>query len=469
MGAALRRVQDRQTRAFWEHDLPSLSPRERSIPTEPFLNRLGRLLSDDLMRRLLCNPGPPLDVRLLIRERRSLMIKLPVDNDVIGEAASLVGVALFSLIYAATFDERDKDWRDTYTLIVDEFQNFVTSEFVKLFVGGRKYGAKLVLAHQYMNQLDQPGLDVNRRGILTARNVVAFHVTPHDATEVAPLFAQLEKKLNRPHLVADVASALEHHPAEVVKRFALRHVQPLIQGSRLGGRGSLDFGWGDRHFAVSDVRRALVLLNELLYEAERDGRENPGKQRGFLEAMQETSCFPYGEDARNSALTGLEADLSSVVDALIDEPILERQIPGSEAGVETLLPVLPLGQLSSRPASGRIRWRPTPCLPRWVALFRGSVWPTFLSGPIASTAQPALMSMSALLIVHADSPPSMEQEGSSHPDNRQNHRAKPSHQLLGDRLARNELPTPLTALLRPEPGVLRPRLRSAVSRGGSGR
>ncbi|MEU9573730.1 hypothetical protein AB0D62_28465 [Streptomyces massasporeus] len=333
----LHNVQVRDTRAYWEHDLFALSPRERSIQTEPFLNRLGRLLSDDLLRRLLCTPGPPLDVAQLVQQRRSLLIKLPVDSDVTGEAAGLVGVALFSLFYASTFDEREKDWRDSYTLVVDEFHNFVTSEFVKLFVGGRKYGARLVLAHQYMSQLDQPGLDVNKRGVLTARNIVCFHTTPHDATEIAPLFAQLEKNWNRPNLVADVASALDHHPAETVKRFAMRHVQPLIQGSRMRSGGWMDFGWGERHFDASDVRRVLAGLNELLYEAERDGYANSEKLDACIETMSEIA-FPYGD--REAVAPGLRDDLLTVTSALIDEPILERPPVGSAGEVATELPSL---------------------------------------------------------------------------------------------------------------------------------
>ncbi|MFD9030113.1 type IV secretion system DNA-binding domain-containing protein [Streptomyces sp. NPDC059567] len=105
---ALANVQDAEARAFWTHGLPSLSPRDHAFQTEPFLNRVTRLLSDDLLRRLLCNPGPPLDFGRLIRQRRSLLIKLPVAADVIGEAASLAGVALFSLVYASTFDDRPK-------------------------------------------------------------------------------------------------------------------------------------------------------------------------------------------------------------------------------------------------------------------------------------------------------------------------------------------------------------------------
>ncbi|MEU0214333.1 hypothetical protein ABZ281_04145 [Streptomyces sp. NPDC006265] len=340
VGPALRNVQDGDTRAFWEYDLSSLSPRERSIQTEPFLNRLGRLLAEDVLRRLLCNPGPPLDVGQLVRKRRSLLVKLPVDSDVIGEAAGLVGVTLFSLIYAATFDERGKDWRDNYTLIVDEFQNFVTSEFVKLFVGGRKYGAKLVLAHQYTNQLDQPGLDMNRRGVLTARNVVSFHTTPHDATEVAPLFAPLEKTWGRDNLVADVADALGRHPVEAVKKFALRHVQPLIQASSHSRNGSADFGWGEvSYYSPLKIRHALALLNEFLYEAERDGRVSASKKEAFIEAVYSADCFPYGE--RDAAKVRLDVDLSSVTVALIDEPILERQLATGAKEVVTLLPALP--------------------------------------------------------------------------------------------------------------------------------
>ncbi|MBB4984781.1 hypothetical protein [Streptomyces nymphaeiformis] len=372
ISAALRNVGDAQTRAFWEHDLPSLSSRERSIQTEPFLNRLGRLLADDLLRRLLCKPGPPLDVKSIIRGRRILLVKLPVDSDTAGEAASLVGVALFSLIYAATFDEQNRDWRDTYTLIVDEFQNFVTNEFVKLFVGGRKYGAKLVLAHQYTNQLDQPGLDVNRRGVLTARNVVAFHTTPYDASEVAPLFAQLDQQTD--NLVADVVASLERHPNEAVKQFGLRTASPLVNGSRLqlhrssateeepytivNGRKmyysshsarqvydttqypQLDFGFGTVPFDPEDARQVRQQLNSLLYEAQKTGRINPSHESRFIEGM---ATLSHREDShlRSDEKTRMEADLRVVIDALINEPLIERLSITGGGEILTQLPALP--------------------------------------------------------------------------------------------------------------------------------
>ncbi|MFC9883128.1 hypothetical protein ACFVJW_26580 [Streptomyces libani] len=338
---AVANIQDPDTRSFWTYDLPSLPQRDRSFQTEPILNRIKRLLSDDLLRRLLCSPGPPLGFRQLIRQRRTLLIKLPVDADVIGEAASLAGIALFSLIYATTFDDRPKDYRDTYTLIVDEFQNFVTSEFVRLFVGGRKYGAQLVLAHQYMGQLDLPGINVNRRGVLTARTVVSFHTTPYDAVEVSPLYAQLEKNWARDNLVVDVAAALERHPVEAVKKFALRHVKPLIQGSRLQGGGyptELDFGWGTHRFRPEDARHALTLLNEILYAAERNGHVSDIQRDAVVEAIADVSRYPYLLEDPDK--TRLDADLSTVLTALNADPIVEYQPVGGRT-VATQLPALP--------------------------------------------------------------------------------------------------------------------------------
>ncbi|MFD9030112.1 hypothetical protein ACFVZW_02930 [Streptomyces sp. NPDC059567] len=235
-----------------------------------------------------------------------------------------------------------RDHRDSYTLIVDEFQNFVTSDFVKLFVGGRKYGAKLALAHQYTNQLDLPGLESNRRGVLTARTVVSFHTTPYDAVEVAPLYAQLEMTWARDNLVADVAEALERHPVEAVKKFALRHVDPLIQASRMqdsGYRPSLDFGWGHHPFNPEQARSALSQLNELLYEAQRDGRASDSKRVAVVDAVLEVPRYFHPEDSEGIKAQ-LDSDLSAVLTALIADPLVEYRSVGGRS-VATQLPSLP--------------------------------------------------------------------------------------------------------------------------------
>ncbi|MEU2869726.1 hypothetical protein ABZ769_11010 [Streptomyces olivoreticuli] len=218
----------------------------------------------------------------------------------------------------------------------------MTSEFVNLFVGGRKYGAKLALAHQYMGQLDLPGLAVNRRGVVTAGTIVSFHTTPYDAAEVASCYAQLEKTWARDNLVANVAQELEHHANEAVKKFALRHVDPLIQGSRSHDTGyqrsEWDFGWGTHTFRPEDVRRALALLNELLYEAQKNGHVSDSQREAVVEAIAAVSYYPYQREEVDKRQ--LSADLSTVLNALVAVPIVEHQSAGGRT-VATQLPSLP--------------------------------------------------------------------------------------------------------------------------------
>ena len=45
--------------------------------------------------------------------------------------------------------------RKSFYLYVDEFHNFLTLSFADILSEARKYGLSLVLAHQYIEQLDE--------------------------------------------------------------------------------------------------------------------------------------------------------------------------------------------------------------------------------------------------------------------------------------------------------------------------
>jgi type IV secretory pathway TraG/TraD family ATPase VirD4 len=44
--------------------------------------------------------------------------------------------------------------RQQYSLYVDEFQNFATESFSDIFSEARKYGLNLIIAHQYIGQVN---------------------------------------------------------------------------------------------------------------------------------------------------------------------------------------------------------------------------------------------------------------------------------------------------------------------------
>jgi type IV secretory pathway TraG/TraD family ATPase VirD4 len=70
--------------------------------------------------------------------------------------AQLLGMILVSKIYNAAMSRAkipEKDRKDFY-LYVDEFQNFVSATFADILSEARKYKLCLIMAHQYIAQLE---------------------------------------------------------------------------------------------------------------------------------------------------------------------------------------------------------------------------------------------------------------------------------------------------------------------------
>ena len=74
-------------------------------------------------------------------------------------------------------DVAEKSRRDFY-LYVDEFPSFTTNAFASMLAEMRKYRVGLVLAHQYLTQLDEPMRDAILGNVGTT---VAFRVGLTDA------------------------------------------------------------------------------------------------------------------------------------------------------------------------------------------------------------------------------------------------------------------------------------------------
>ena len=70
--------------------------------------------------------------------------------------AQLLGMILVSKIYNSAMGRAKldpKDRKDFY-LYVDEFQNFVSGAFADILSEARKYRLGLIMAHQYIAQLE---------------------------------------------------------------------------------------------------------------------------------------------------------------------------------------------------------------------------------------------------------------------------------------------------------------------------
>jgi hypothetical protein len=182
----VRSVRNPVVRAFWEHEFAHYPPRFQAEALAPIQNKLGALLSDPNLYRILVAPKVDLRFRRLMDESRVLLVNLSKGQ--VGEDSALVlGGMIVSTIGLAAFSRANvaEIARPPFNLYVDEFQNFTTLSFANMMAELRKYGVGLTLANQHLAQLD-PAI---RQAVLgNAATLISFRVGPDDAAVLAREF-----------------------------------------------------------------------------------------------------------------------------------------------------------------------------------------------------------------------------------------------------------------------------------------
>jgi hypothetical protein len=198
---ALARVQDPVVRIFWAKEFPALGKSFSAEVTAPVLNKLGALASP-VVRRLVGQAAPRLDLKTVLDERRILLVDL---SGIGKDAAQFIGALIVTgldLAAHARAGSRPSE-RSPFLLVADEFPTYTTRSFLSLLAEGRKFGLCAALAHQHAAQLDQE----TRAAILgNAGTLAAFSLSADDAKTIEGEFA--------PELVAaDLVRLRRHHLA----------------------------------------------------------------------------------------------------------------------------------------------------------------------------------------------------------------------------------------------------------------
>jgi type IV secretory pathway TraG/TraD family ATPase VirD4 len=180
------RLRNETVRRFWRHEFENYHFRQRADMVAPIQNKLGALLSDPTVYRILVEPKQDIRVRSLMDEGGVLLVNLSKGQ--LGEdSAHILGGLLVSTLGLAAFSRADSDpaSRRPFFLYLDEFQNFTTLMIANMMSELRKYGVGLVLAHQYMHQLEP---DIRHAVLGNAGTIISFRVGPEDAAILAKEF-----------------------------------------------------------------------------------------------------------------------------------------------------------------------------------------------------------------------------------------------------------------------------------------
>ncbi len=183
-------VQDPVVRAFWTEEFPKWNDRVLQEVISPIQNKVGQFLTSPLIRNIVGQTKSAFDVRDIMDNKKILILNLSKGR--IGEDNSaLIGAMLITKIQLAAMsrvDMEEEDRQDFY-LYVDEFQNFSTESFANILSEARKYRLNLILANQYIAQLDESVRDAIFGNVGT---IVSFRVGAADAEflekEFEPIF-----------------------------------------------------------------------------------------------------------------------------------------------------------------------------------------------------------------------------------------------------------------------------------------
>ncbi len=177
------RVSDPVVRTFWEKEFAAWKPQYQAEAVAPIQNKVGQFLSQPILRAIVGQGRTSLHLRPIMDEGRVLIVNLSKGR--IGEDGStLLGSLLVTSIQLAAMSRADvpeKDRRD-FALYVDEFQNFATESFATILSEARKYRLSLVLANQYLAQMDAPTMDAVFGNV---GSLLVFQVGTRDAEVLA--------------------------------------------------------------------------------------------------------------------------------------------------------------------------------------------------------------------------------------------------------------------------------------------
>lgn len=198
--AVARRIENPVVKEFWTTEFENYPARLRAEAVAPIQNKLGALLVDPTLFRILVTPASEIRLRALMDEGRGLIVNLSKGE--LGEdACQILGGLIVTTLGLAAFSRANiaPDKRRPFFIYADEFQGFTTLSLVNMMSELRKYGAGLILAHQHLNQIDP---DVRSAVFGNAGSLVAYRVGAEDAPflarELQPKFVELDL-LNLPN------------------------------------------------------------------------------------------------------------------------------------------------------------------------------------------------------------------------------------------------------------------------------
>ena len=182
-------IKDPVVKRFWTEEFANFTDRFAAEATPAIQNKVGQFTSNPLIRNIIGQPKSSFDIRQAMDEKKILIMNLSKGR--MGEVnAALLGSMLVTKIYLAAMSRADVPapvlaGLPNFYFYVDEFQNFANESFADILSEARKYKLNLLIAHQYVEQMEE---EVRNAVFGNVGTTVSFRVGPFDAEVLETIF-----------------------------------------------------------------------------------------------------------------------------------------------------------------------------------------------------------------------------------------------------------------------------------------
>lgn len=179
-------INDDVVRNFWTNEFAWWSQQFNSNAIMPILNKVGQLLSIDMLKNIFASKENKLDFREAMDSGKIILVKLS-KGKLQEEIMWFLGAMFVTKIYQAAMSRAgtEKKDRKNFYLYVDEFQNFATDTFNEILSEARKYWLGMCIAHQFIKQIPNNISDALFGNVGT---IVSFRVSSEDGAYMAKHF-----------------------------------------------------------------------------------------------------------------------------------------------------------------------------------------------------------------------------------------------------------------------------------------
>ncbi len=185
----LDRVTDVSVLEYWRVEVKGYTERFWAEATPAIQNKIGQFVANPLVRNIIAQPKSSFDIREIMDTGKIFIVNLSKGR--MGEQnADLIGSMLVTKMYLSAMSRAEESAASLaalppFYLYVDEFQSVVNDSFANILSEARKYKLALIIAHQYVEQMEE---DIRNAVFGNVGTTITFRVGPFDAETLETMY-----------------------------------------------------------------------------------------------------------------------------------------------------------------------------------------------------------------------------------------------------------------------------------------